>query len=261
MIDIEEIRKIWNTNAEFWDDRVGDGNLFQDALIEPASTKLLGDIAGKRVLDIACGAGRYARKMAEMGAYVLGIDLCDKFIERAGMRTPESMKNIEYRQLDATDASLLKGLGRESFDAAVCTMGLMDMRDIDPLFSSLPHLLKPGGIFVFTIMHPCFQNAESTAFAEETEFDGRTEVRSGVKVSRYIEPVHWKGVGVPGQPERHYYFHRPLSLIFGTAFRSGLVVDGLEEPVLPEPQKNVNPISWSAKREIPPILAVRMRKN
>lgn len=260
MINNEEIRQIWNANAGFWDDRIGDGNTFQDELIEPATAKLLGDIKGKKVLDVACGAGRFARQMAEKGADVLAVDFCEKFLERARKRTPESLKNIEFRQMDATDASQLIGLGSECYDAVVCTMALMDMRDVEPLFASLPRLLKPRGIFVFTIMHPCFQNRESTIFAEETELDGRTEVKIGVKISRYIKPAHWKGVGVKGQPERHYYFHRPLSLLFGMAFEKGFVIDGFEEPTLSETGRSVSPISWSAQREIPPILAVRMRR-
>lgn len=261
MIDNVEIMQIWNTNADFWDDKIGDGNLFQNELIEPVTKKLLGDISGKRVLDVACGAGRFSRQMADMGAEVLAVDFCEKFLERAKKRTPDEMKNIKYRYVDATDKFQLLKLGTGQFDAVVCTMGLMDMSNIEPLFDSLPDLLKSGGMFVFSIMHPCFQNYESTAFLEETEFDGRTEKRSGVKISRYIKPEHWKGIGVKGQPERHYHFHRPLSLIFSMAFKKGLVVDGFEEPILPASQESVNPVGWIAKREIPPIVVVRMRNR
>lgn len=256
-----EMMKIWNTNAEFWDDRIGDGNLFQDELIEPATRRLLGNIAGKKVLDVACGAGRFARQMADMGADVLAVDFCERFLERAEKRTPEEIKNIEYRQVDATEGSQLVKLGTGQFDMAVCTMGLMDISDIEPLFDSLPQLLKPGGKFVFSIMHPCFQSPEFTAFAEETEYDGRTELKSGVKITKYIKPASWKGIGVPGQPVRHFYFHRPLSLIFNLAFEKGFVVDGFEEPVLPETDKKVGVTSWTAKREIPPIIVIRLKKG
>ena len=36
-----EVQRIWNANAEWWDDRIGDGNDFQDQLIEPATERLL----------------------------------------------------------------------------------------------------------------------------------------------------------------------------------------------------------------------------
>src|SRR5215467_12695023 len=49
--------EIWNANAVWWDDRIGDGNDFQTHLIEPATERLLAISPGDHVLDIACGAG------------------------------------------------------------------------------------------------------------------------------------------------------------------------------------------------------------
>ena len=66
----EDNRRIWDTNAFWWDDKIGDGNAFQEVLIEPAMERLLEIRPGDRVLDIACGAGRFARHMAELGATV-----------------------------------------------------------------------------------------------------------------------------------------------------------------------------------------------
>lgn len=67
------------------------------------------------------------------------------------------MKNIEYHVVDATDPERMLALGAGRFDGAVATMCLMDMHTIDPLLGSLPVLLKPGGWFVFSVTHPCFQ--------------------------------------------------------------------------------------------------------
>ena len=61
-----EAQRIWDANAGWWDDKVGEGNAFQKELIEPTTEKLLGIAPGETVLDIACGAGRFARRMAEL---------------------------------------------------------------------------------------------------------------------------------------------------------------------------------------------------
>ena len=50
-----ENRDIWNANAKWWDERVGDGNDFQNYLIEPASETLLEITPGESVLDIEIG--------------------------------------------------------------------------------------------------------------------------------------------------------------------------------------------------------------
>ena len=64
----DENRRIWDANALWWDDRIGDGNDFQTVLIEPATERLLDVAAGDTILDVACGAGRFARRMVELGA-------------------------------------------------------------------------------------------------------------------------------------------------------------------------------------------------
>ena len=71
----DENRRIWDANARWWDDRIGDGNDFQTLLIEPATNRLLDVRAGDIILDAACGAGRFARRMAELGARVVAFDL------------------------------------------------------------------------------------------------------------------------------------------------------------------------------------------
>jgi 2-polyprenyl-3-methyl-5-hydroxy-6-metoxy-1,4-benzoquinol methylase len=255
----DDVRKVWNTNADFWDDKIGDGNDFQIELIEPATERLLGNIAGLTILDVACGAGRFGRRMAQLGANVLAVDFCDRFLERAKKRTPAGLRNIEYRAADATNKEQLLALGAGRFDGAVCTMALMDMTTIDPLMESLPVLLKPNGWFIFSIMHPCFQPANVTKFAESIESDGNWVITTGVKVSEYLTPKTWRGIGILGQPEPQHYFHRPLNVIFNAAFRNGFVIDGFEEPGFREPPQDDRYLRWRHLTEIPPVLVVRMR--
>ncbi len=255
----EETRRIWDRNAEWWDDRIGDGNAYQIELIEPAQERLTPIEPGMMILDVACGAGRFTRRMAERGAHVVAFDFSERFIERAKQRTPPTIRNIEYHVADATDTRQLLAFGRGRFDGSVATMALMDIADIEPLFGVLAELLKPGGWFVFSVMHPCFQSAEIRKFAEMTETDGETGFLNGVKVTRYLTPRVWRGEGIVGQPERHHYFHRPLSVLFDTGFRSGFVLDALEEPAFPGGQADVKSVRWRDMPEIPPVLVARMR--
>src|SRR6516162_9217509 len=85
---VQENLEIWNANAAWWDDRIGDGNEFQTHLIEPASERMLAIRQGDCILDIACGAGRFARRMAHLGGRVIAFDYSTAFIERARLRTP-----------------------------------------------------------------------------------------------------------------------------------------------------------------------------
>src|SRR5258705_2428238 len=84
----DENLAIWNANAAWWDDQIGDGNEFQTHLIEPASERLLAISAGDLILDIACGAGRFARRMADLGGRVIAIAHSTELIQRGRTRTP-----------------------------------------------------------------------------------------------------------------------------------------------------------------------------
>jgi 2-polyprenyl-3-methyl-5-hydroxy-6-metoxy-1,4-benzoquinol methylase len=254
-----ENRRIWDVNARWWDDRIGDGNEFQTQLIEPATERLLDLRAGDVVLDAACGAGRFARRMAILGARVVAFDYSSEFIARARERTARDA-TIEYHVLDAANVEALVSLASEPFDKAVCTMAIMDMPEIRPLFVALSRLLKAGGRFVFSVTHPCFHSAAIQRFAEMFEEDaGRHVTRSGVKVSSYLAPFARKTEGIIGQPELQWFFHRSISTLFRCGFEAGFVVDGIEEPGFPANHKHTPGVRWHDMPDIPPVMVVRMK--
>ena len=80
-------RTAWDTNAAFWDQRMGEGNEFHKTLVEPATLALLELEIGQHVLDAACGNGQFARRMAEMGARVTAFDFSAPMIDIAKART------------------------------------------------------------------------------------------------------------------------------------------------------------------------------
>jgi 2-polyprenyl-3-methyl-5-hydroxy-6-metoxy-1,4-benzoquinol methylase len=254
-----ENRRIWDANAHWWDDQIGDGNDFQTLLIEPATERLLGIVRGDTILDAACGAGRFTRRMGELGARVVAFDYSAEFISRARERTAPAAP-IEYHVVDAADAEALQSLGSNRFSKAVCTMALMDMPEIGQLFAALSRMLVPAGVFVFSVTHPCFHSAAIQRFAELHEQDaGRHVFRSGVKVSSYLSPFARKTEGIIGQPEPQWFFHRPISALFRFGFDAGFVVDGIEEPGFPEADAPEAGVRWRDMPDIPPIMVVRMK--
>lgn len=255
----QETHDIWNQNAAFWDEAMGEGNSFHLVLVGPATERLLNLQADELVLEIACGNGVFARRMAQLGARIVATDFSEKFIERAQSRTTQHADRIRYRLVDATNLEQLLALGQHRFDAIVCNMGIMDMSTINPLMTAIAQLLKPDvGRFVFSVMHPCF-NADSKLTLEEEDRDGELIETYAVKVSNYLHMTPHKGLGIIGQPTPHYYFHRPLHVLLNTCFQAGLVMDRLEEPAFDASESSPRPLSWANFKEIPPLLTVRMR--
>ncbi len=255
----EESLAAWEHIAPWWDAQMGnDGNRTHRSIVAPTTERLLDISAGETILEAACGAGIFARRMAELGASVVALDASAAFLEVARIRTADYADRIELRHIDATDEAKLLALGERRFDAAVCSMALMDMADIRPLASALSRLLKPGGRFVFTVPHPCFNTASVKRAAEEEDRDGDLRTVHYVKVSEYLTPSAGRGIGIPGQPVSHFYFERPISLLLKTFFDVGFVVDALEEPAPPPSANGERPLSWSNFPEIPSVLATRM---
>ena len=235
-----------------------DGNRTHRQLVAPAAERLLEITAGETVLEAACGSGIFARRMAEVGAYVVAFDASAAFLEVAKERTATYADLLELHHVDATDMDQLLTIGQRRFDAAVCNMALVDIAEIGPLASALSMLLKPCGRLVFSVPHPCFNMASVKRAIEEEYRDEGLQTVHYAKVSEYITPKTGLGIGIAGQPVPQYYFDRPLSVLFNTFFDVGFVMDALEEPVGQTHADSKQSLSWSNFSEIPSVMVARM---
>jgi ubiquinone/menaquinone biosynthesis C-methylase UbiE len=258
----EEVREIWNQNAEFWNERMGEGNAFHLQLVLPSIAQLLELQPDEEVLEVACGNGQLARQLARLGGRITATDFSRDLIEIAQARTDQESDlagRISFQILDATDEPGLLALGERRFDAIVCSMGIMDMAEIGPLMRASARLLKPEGKFVFALTHPCFNHTGITRLIEEEDREGEIVRTYSIKVTRYLTSEPKKGLAMIGQPAPHYYFDRPLSVLFGEAFAAGFAVDGLLEPSFRAEDEGNRTTDCQQFKEIPPVLAARLR--
>ncbi|TFH09914.1 MAG: class I SAM-dependent methyltransferase [Candidatus Atribacteria bacterium] len=254
----DPVRDAWEQNGRWWSDYSAEGNDFHLQLVAPAVEKLLNIQPGEEVLDIACGNGAFSRRMAGLGARVVGFDFSTSFIECAKERSSQYEGMIDYHVIDATDRDQLLDLGIERFDGAVANMALMDMSNIEPLAEAVPRLLKPGGRFVFSIMHPCFNNPDTLMSMEQEDREGRLVTTRSVKIRRYLTMFSAQGIGIVGQPVPQTYFHRPLSELLRPFLEAGMGLTGLEEAAFKDASAVRGSLSWDHFHDIPPVLAVRL---
>ena len=123
-----------------------------------AQDGLLPEVTGDRVLDIGCGQGRMSRHLASLGAEVTGVDISAAMLGRARAAGPAS---ITYIHADVTDHPAWWD-GRP-FDGCTCELALMDIDDLAGTLSTVTAVLRPGGWFVASIVHPCFPGSERGA--------------------------------------------------------------------------------------------------
>ncbi len=203
----------WETNAAFWDERMGDeSNDFHRDLVRPHTEELLDICQGELVLDIACGNGNFSKRLVECGARVTAFDYSAKMIELAKKRRADVLDRVDFYVCDATNYDELLTLRQDKpFDKAVANMAIMDISDIEPLFKAVRLMLRTGGAFVFATHHPCF------TYPGDDYFTSRTH----------------QGEAIEGQPVLQNYYHRPIQEILNTAFRHDFVLSGFYEVPFP----------------------------
>jgi len=235
MTSDEYVRGQWDLFAKIWSrDIEKDGN--RNYILAPASKKMLGDIKGLEVLDLACGEGYFSRLLASAGARVSGLDISKNLIEFARGKEDDSHLGIEYHVGDAKDLELESGC----FDMVHCSMALMDIIEYEQAIGEVSRVLKEGGRFIFSIVHPCFfssrtRDGEPMCQTErETQEDG-TRIYHYMKVydynTRHKVSTNWMKDGKPYLPTPLVNFHRTLSDYVNALGRHGLYITGMDEPI------------------------------
>jgi ubiquinone/menaquinone biosynthesis C-methylase UbiE len=245
----------WAEMAGWWDARQGDtGDLWHRALIDPALFRQLGAVDGRCVLDLACGNGYIARRLARLGARVTGVDASGPVIELARARELAEPLGITYHR---SDAARLETFDDGTFDLVVSNMALMDMPDAAGALREVGRVLRAGGRLVATLSHPCFDVPQASVWQVERAGYTTTVWR---KVGRYREvfeaPVPWRS-GEERWQTRAY--QRPLSWYVRALRAAGLAIVALAEPApTAELLANEEQGAWIA--EIPLHLVIEALK-
>lgn len=174
-------------------------------LLNPALRRVLGDVHGKRILDAGCGNGYLSRQLAARGAEVVGVEpaLYDFAVSMPHAR-------VRYVQADLCDLPDLGG----AFDIVVASMVLQVVPDWEGAMRACVDALVPGGLFVFTLNHPCFERLAST-----------WREHGAYRVEEYLAEYEIEGPhGVD--------FHRPLSAYLNVLARLGCRLREVDEPGL-----------------------------
>ena len=258
-------RKQWNEAAESWVEFVRSGkNYYSEYLNGPALKRVIGNVEGKRVLDMGCSEGYFSRFFASVGAEVTGIDISEGLIKAAVEEEERNPLGIKYFAADAANLNILE---TESFDVAFCYMALLDIRNYEGAISEASRVLKTGGRFVVLMEHPCF--TQFRVLDGKVVGGWETRLREdGSKeylyywiydyFRRHSYTVEWKHDRLPSSFVTTG-FHRTLSDYVNAMIKHGLVVTGLDEPQPMEEGVRVHPPMKKHYR-IPHAIAIEATK-
>jgi len=129
-----------NTYNRYWDER-------QMAILD----RVLGDVRGLEVVDVACGTGRACRHLARRGARVTGLDFAPATLEAARNEARDADLAIDFRLYNALKPPPADLMGR--FDVGLTisclAMACREAAIFDEALGHLVSLVRPGGRFLF----------------------------------------------------------------------------------------------------------------
>jgi ubiquinone/menaquinone biosynthesis C-methylase UbiE len=225
-----DVAAAWNRNAERWSEDVRAGyDLYRDVFTLPAFLACMPEIAGCDVIDLGCGEGSNTRRMADVGGRMTGIDISEALIARAREDERREPRGIRY---ELGSFSQLDFLPHASFDHAVSTMALMDGPDLAGAMREAWRVLRPGGTFTFSVLHPCFVTPVLKWLRDE---NGNYE---GLRVGRYFDRdpfvERWRFSKRPDPQSVELFevprFPRTLSDYLNAISDAGFHIARLEEP-------------------------------
>ncbi len=118
-------------------------------LEQPVTCALVGQVEGKRVLDLGCGTGRYCALLANLGATVIGIDPSSEMLEQAKRQiTPLCHFELRHGMIDKIR------FPDEHFDLVLSALTFSHLPELEPILAECARVLKRDGIMIISDIHP-----------------------------------------------------------------------------------------------------------
>ena len=217
-------RHWWDAAAQDYQDEhgafLGDAELLwcPEGLRE-ADARLLGDVRGRDVLEIGCGAAQGARWLVSAGATVTAFDVSHAQLRQAAAL--DARTGIAVTRVVQADAQVLPFRGA-AFDLVVSAFGAIPfVADSAGAMREVARVLRPGGRLVFSVTHPT-----RWAFPDDPGPRGLTVTQSYFDRTPYVEQ------GEDGEA-LYVEHHRTLGDRVRELVGAGLVLDDLVEPEWP----------------------------
>lgn len=131
--------------AEIYDEEVNPLVMIE----EPEVAAALGDVSGLAILDVGCGTGRHAVRLASAGARVTGLDFSNGMLEKARAKAGADRVRFVHQ-----DASGVLPFEARSFDRVISCLVVDHVRDLAAFFGELRRVCRDDGLVVISVMHP-----------------------------------------------------------------------------------------------------------
>lgn len=245
----------WEVVSDWYDTMLEtDEDSYQNKVVAPNLLRLMNIQYNDRIVDLGCGQGFFARKFAEAGAKVTGVDASADLVAKAQEKAhPES----RFITAPAQDSTLPDGCA----ESVTIVLALQNMEDMHLVFKEAARVLTPRGKLYIVLNHPAFRVPQHSDWI----YDEATDKQSR-RVSQYLTDAKVRIDMTPGQKEHKTFtwsFHHPLQSYMKHLYNAGFVTCRMEEWASHKesergPRKKAED---QARKEIPLFLCIEARKQ
>ncbi|HEY6649406.1 MAG TPA: class I SAM-dependent methyltransferase [Mycobacterium sp.] len=149
-------RAMWDDYSDEYQAKHGDdlaasgGYAWGTTQIPESELRVLGDVAGREILEFGCGAAQWSIALARLGARPVGLDLSERQLQHARRLMAEA--GVEFPLVHASAEAV--PLADASFDVVFCDHGAMTFADPYRTVPEVARLLRTGGLFAFSHHSP-----------------------------------------------------------------------------------------------------------
>ena len=208
-----------------------------------ADLGLLGNLKGKRVLELGCGGAQCSIAMAKAGATAIGVDFSAEQLAFARRLCDRENVRVELRLGDLADLSFLRG---DSVDLVFSSYAFGYVEDLQRVFRQAHRVLTRGSMLVFSLPHPAYDMIDDDHPLEPLR------IRRSYFDREPLE-YEWNGVAFTD------YRHTIGDLVTGLV-RSGYRIDTILEPA-PLPSGPRSMFWRETFQYVPRTLIVRAKKE
>jgi SAM-dependent methyltransferase len=207
-----------------------------------ADLRLLGDLRGKKVLELGCGGAQCSIAFAKQGAIAIGVDFSAAQLDHARQLCRQEEVRVELRQGDLADLAFLRA---DSIDLVFSAYAFGYVEDLNRVFRQVHRVLKVGAPLVFSLTHPAYDM-----------IDDETDQPLLVRRSYFDRsPIDFEWGGIPFTAYHHTFAEIYMGLA-RASYRVDLMLE--PEPTAGGPRSH----AWSeAFNYVPRTLVIRARKE
>jgi len=201
--------------------------------------KLLGNVKGKKILEIGCGGGQCSIAFAKQGAKCSGLDLSREQLRHAEELAKKERVPVKFLK---HDIQTLRGIKSKTYDIVFSAFALQYVPDLTRCFKEVFRVLKKEGLFVFSFDHPFYSSLSPETFKIDKNYN---------KPGRIEEIETWPD----GSKHKFVAYMRKISDIFDSLQKAGFSIEKIIEPFDKKMEKAWKGGNW---QEIYPEKLIKM---